>query len=107
MYVWCHADVFVRRHELTGFFCGMFLSQMSECLWFGVNCTEKDILESNSTFAETVAQHINEPSIVFYRNVVVEYGRLAKKNPVARYNLYRLFLNQFEPHLFLDKVGKS
>lgn len=105
-YLWCDSNVFVRRHGLTGFHTGMFLSQMSECRYFEVDCTEQDILESNSTFAETVARHINEPPIVFYKNVLSEYGRLTQ-NPVACYNHSRLFLNQYEPHLFLGKVVKT
>lgn len=106
LYIWCNADVFVRRHGLSGFYTGMFLSQMSECLWFRVKCSEEDINESNLGFAKIVAQHIEEPPIVFYRNVLVEYEELSQSNPVARYNCDRLFLNRFEPHLFLDKVGK-
>jgi len=105
-YIWCDSNVFVRRHGLTGFHTGMFLSQMSECRYFEVDCTEQDILESNSTFAETVAQHINEPPIVFYKNVLSEYGRL-RQNPVACYNHSRLFLNRYEPHLFLGKVAQT
>lgn len=106
LYIWCHASVFVHRHWLTGFHTGMFLSQMSECLYFGVQCTGEDIIESNASFAATVAQHINEPPIVFYKNVLAEYGRLTK-NPVVRYNRSRLFFNQYSPGLFLPKVFQT
>lgn len=106
LFIWCNADIFVRRNRLTGFHTGMFLSQMSECLYFGVYCTEEDIIESNAAFAETLAQHIHEPPIVFYKNVLSEYGRLMK-NPVARYNHSRLFLNQYTPDLFFDKVVQT
>jgi len=106
LYIWCRADNWMYRQGLnTGFHTGMFLSQMSECLYFGVECTEEDIIESNIVFAETVARHINEPPIVFYKNVLIEYGRL-RQNSVARYNSSRLFLNHYEPHLFFDKVDK-
>ena len=106
VYIWCDSNVFVLRHGLSGFHTGMFLSQMSECSTFRVDCTEEDIIESNSAFAETVAQHIHEPPIVFYKNVLFEYDQLAQTNPVARYNHTRLFLNRYEPHLFLDMVSK-
>lgn len=106
LYIWCNADVFIRRHRLSGFHTGMFLSQMSECSYFGVHCTEEDIIESNTVFTETVSHHLKEPSIVFYRNVLIEYGRLARKKPVARYNGIRLYLNHYEPHLFYGMVGK-
>ena len=63
IYIWCNSDVFVRRHSLNGFHTGMFLSQMSECECFRVECTEEDINESNNGFAEIVAWHIHEPPI--------------------------------------------
>jgi len=106
LYIWCNDDVFVRRHSLNGFHTGMFISQMSECVCFGVKCTEEEINESNNGFAEIVARYINEPPIVFYRNVLVEYGRLAETNPVARYNHSRLYLNRFEPVMFADMVPR-
>ena len=104
LYIWCNADVFVRQNGLTGFFTSMFLSQMSECLWFKVECTEEDINESNYAFAEFVSRHLKDPPILFYKNVLVEYGQLAKTNPVARYNHSRLFLNRYTPDLFFGKV---
>ncbi|MEI7898131.1 MAG: hypothetical protein WCJ26_13915 [bacterium] len=105
--IWCNSDVFVRRHGLTGFHTGMFLSQMSECLYFNVNCSEEQIVESNNEFAKIVSKHIEEPPIVLYKNVLVEYGRLVQTNPVARYNHSRLYLNRFEPVMFADKVCQS
>lgn len=107
LYIWCNADVFVRRQGLTGFYTAMFLSQMSECLYFGVVCSEADIIQSNQTFAETVSRHINEPPIVFYKNVLMEYEWLAQTNPVARYNHSRLFLNRYQPGLFKPKVVQT
>jgi hypothetical protein len=106
-FIWCNSDVFVRRHGLTGLHTGMFLSQMSECLCFSVQCSEEEITESNNGFANIVFRHIDAPPIVFYKNVLVEYGRLAQTNPVARYNHSRLYLNQFEPDLFGDKVYQT
>jgi hypothetical protein len=105
LFIWCDSDVFVHRHGLTGFHTGMFLSQMSECVCFGVKCTEEDINESNYGFAEIVGRYINEPPIIFYKNVLIEYGRLAQKNPVTRYNHSRLYLNRFEPVMFADIVN--
>ena len=107
IYIWCNADQFVRRHGLTGFYTGMFLSEMSECLYFSVKCTELDINESNNVFAKIVANHIDDPPIICYKKVLVEYGRLAQTNPVARYNHSRLYLNRFTPDLFLDMVRKT
>ncbi len=104
IYIWCNADQFVRRHGLIGFHTGMFLSQMSECLYFSVQCSEEDITESNNGFANIVFRHIDAPPIICYKKVLVEYGQLAQKNPVARFNHSRLYLNRFKPDLFLPQV---
>jgi len=104
LYIWCNADQFVRRHGLTGFHTGMFLSQMSECLCFGVQCSEEDITESNNGFANIILRYLAAPTIICYKKVLVEYGQLAQTNPVARYNHSRLYFNQYTPDLFLPQV---
>ena len=92
VYIWCNADCFLRDHGLTGFHSGMFCSEISETQYFGVAGTQSTIDESNYGFSEIVAKHLDEPPVVFYRNVLVEYGQLARNNPVALYNHSRLFL---------------
>jgi hypothetical protein len=106
--IWCYSDSFVRKFRLNGFYTGLFLSETIECLSVGLeDFTIEDINESNDGFAEIVSRHIHRPPIVFYKNVLVEYGQVARTNPVARYNHSRLFLNQFEPDLFLGKVVQT
>ncbi len=103
-YIWCNADCFVRNHGLTGFFSGMFCSEISECQCFGVESTQKLVDESNYRFSEIVAKHLDEPPVVFYKNILVEYGRLAQTNPVAHYNHSRLFLHRYQPDLFMPQI---
>ncbi len=109
LYIWCYANSFVRKHNLSGFFTGLFLSETIECLSIGMeDFTEEDINESNYGFAEIVARHlVDEPPIFFYRNVLVEYGRIAKTNPLARYNYSRLYLNQYTPDLLMSQVVQN
>lgn len=107
VYIWCNADCFVRDHGLTGFFSGMFCSEVSECQYFGVGSTQDLVDESNYGFSEIVAKHLDEPPVVFYKNVLHEYGRLAKRNPVAEYNHSRLYLNLLEPNMFHNNVRKT
>ena len=91
VFIWCHADKFVERHGLKGFYSGMFVSEYGE-LWgislFGISLLQID--GSNKLFASIVSKHINEPSGILYQNVIQEYGVLAQTNPVAQYNLERL-----------------
>ena len=107
VYIWCNADSFMREHALTGFFSGMFCSEMSECRYFGVESTQDLVDESNYGFSEIVAKHLDEPPVVFYKNVLHEYGRLARRNPVAEYNHSRLYLNLLEPYMFYNNVRNT
>jgi hypothetical protein len=110
LYIWCNADQFVRRHSLNGFYTGMFCSEENELCICGLGQSGIDntlVDESNNVFAEIVARYLNEPMDILYTNVIRDYGELAKMNPVARYNNSRLFLNQFKPDLFGDKVRKT
>ena len=63
LFIWCYANSFVRKHNLSGFFTGLFLSETIECLSVGMeDFTEEDINESNYGFAEIVARHlVDEP----------------------------------------------
>lgn len=109
VYIWCHADQWVQKHSLYGFFTGMFISEVSEAIWYDFDdIYGVDILieESNYGFAETVAKFINDPLDVLHRNVLQEYGKLAKSNPIASFNFKRLFLSHPEPVLFPDQVGQ-
>lgn len=108
IFIWCYADQFVNRHQLSGFFTSMFLSEVSEALYFNfwnLNDLEHLIEESNYGFAEIVSKYINEPVDVLYQNVLLEYGMLAKTNPIASFNFKRLFLAQPEPALYSNQVG--
>lgn len=49
-YLWCDSIKFVKEHNLSGLCLGRFISQMSEAEYFGVKCTEQDIIESNDLF---------------------------------------------------------
>ena len=92
VFIWCDADRFVQRHRLNGFYSGMFISEVGETFYCGLYGTDWNLIkESNELFASTVSKFINEPSGILYKNVVHEYRALAKTNPVAQYNLERLF----------------
>jgi len=94
IFIWCHADMFVHNYELKGFYSGMFISEVNEAFYCGLTyCNQKVIEESNVIFAEIVAQNINKPLNTLYKNVIQEYTILSKTNPIAKFNLDRLYLN--------------
>ena len=94
IFIWCHADQFVERYGLNGFFSGMFISEPSEALSLGYYISKPDLInDSNESFASIVSNHINEPLNNLYQNVIQEYGLLAKRNPIAHFNRERLYIN--------------
>lgn len=109
IFIWCHADQFVLRNRITGFYTGMFISEASEAIWYDFDdIYDLDILieQSNYGFAEIVSKYINEPLDVLYQNVMKEYGLLSEANQIALFNFKRIGMSQPEPVLFSDHVGQ-
>lgn len=91
IYIWCYAGEFVRKHHLKGFYSGMFISEMEEALYCGLPFVTKEMIEeSNHGFGHILAENLCHEASIIYRNVRKNYGRLARKNPVASYNWTRL-----------------
>jgi len=91
--IWCNADQFMNRHELYGFYSGMFISEVGEAFYCGLPGTEQEtVTASNEYFAQLLGEVINEPMSVIYGHVKENYGLLTEDNPVALYNHNRLYL---------------
>lgn len=106
LYIWCHADQFVRRHGLSGLHCGMFISEVTEAYFYGFEDVDWATVEkSNEIFALIVAKYINEPMEVLYKKLIYEYCLLARTNPIARFNLERLYCNSQSPYKNLNKLA--
>jgi hypothetical protein len=91
--IWCNADQFMNRHQLYGFYSGMFISEVGEATYCGLPGTEQEtVTASNDYFAELLGEVINEPLSVIHEHVIYNYGLLIEDNPVALYNYNRLHL---------------
>jgi hypothetical protein len=91
--IWCNADQFMNRHQLYGFYSGMFISEVGEAMYCGLPGTEQEtVTASNDYFAELLGEVINEPLSVIHEHVIDNYGLLTEDNPVALYNHNRLYL---------------
>lgn len=93
--IWCHANQFMERHKLNGLYSGMFISEVSEARYYGLNeVTQVDVNESNDAFArmlgEEMIRYSHEEFMVWGR-VKIQYTELAKWNLVAEYNSSRWF----------------
>ena len=94
IFIWCFADLFVKRNGLNGFYSGMFLSELSEAFSWGYYISDRNLIkESNDNFASIVSKHIHRPLNVLFENVIQEYGVLAHSNQIAKFNKERLHLN--------------
>ena len=92
IYIWCNADRFVLEHDLKGLYVGMFVSEIIEAAYCGLGLVSQEIVdESNSRFSEIMGQFIHLDKFSILNELKVNYGELAKTNPVAAYNLDRLY----------------
>jgi len=93
LFIWCHADQYVREFGLSGFFTGMFVSEVGEAIAYGLpKVSQKEVDESNDYFAAIVSQYLHLPIPELYQQVKASYGQLAQAgNPVAQYNHERLY----------------
>jgi hypothetical protein len=94
IFIWCHADQFVKEHNLKGFHSGMFVSEVVEALIYKLKGDKRLIAESNNTFAFMLGSiiSINKPLPEIYEQIKKEYGWLAERNEIAKYNHERLAL---------------
>jgi len=92
VFIWCHADEYVERNKLNGFYSGMFISEVSESFAEGLRGIQQDtVTESNLEFSNCLGQCINESTDTIFDTVIHEYGKLTSTNPVANVNHRRLY----------------
>lgn len=88
IYIWCHADEFVKKYGLGGFSTGMFISEMDEADYYGVSATQKEIDESNDRFAKVVRNYVHKDGETLMKILKEDY---VLESDVARYNHERLY----------------
>ena len=88
VFIWCNADEFVKKHKLSGFSTGMFISELDEADMFNVRATQDEINESNNRFAKVVGNYINKDGKTLQTIVKEDY---MLDSDVARYNHERIY----------------
>ena len=105
IFIWCYADQFVQRHGLEGLCSAMFISETREQEYYGFDNIDGDLIDqSNERFVSIVSKYINEPLRVLYQKLFFEYGLLARTNPIAKFNLKRLYLSSSKIYRSHNKV---
>ena len=75
-------------------YSGMFISEVSEALYCGVEGTQAQVNESNDAFAALLGKAIVRGSLKeAFTRVKEDYSILASTNPIAQYNSERWYLN--------------
>ena len=85
--IWCYADEFVTKHELTGFYTGMFISEVEEANLHGIDASQDEIDYSNNLFAKTVNKYIDDEEIL----IRVREHYTPKQDQVIAFNTARLY----------------
>ena len=95
IFIWCHANKFVERHNLRGLYSGMFISEVGEAEYCEVEATQNQVDTSNYLFSYLLgSQLLIDPDLRgAYQNVGSQYSILAESNKVVGYNSERWFIN--------------
>ena len=94
--IWCNSDKFIEYHRLPALYSGMFISEVSEARYCGVQGDQAMVDESNNTFAALLGNMLGEvpTDLKTVHNLVGEsYEELGETNVVAKYNSDRLYCN--------------
>ena len=95
--VWCNADKFIERHQLPALYSGMFISEVGEALYCGVQGDQAMVDESNNTFAALLGRMLGESTVdlkTIHSMVGESYEELGESNAVAKYNSDRWFYDE-------------
>ena len=92
IFIWCHADQFVKKHNLKGFHSGMFISEVDEALIYGLKGDKQLVNESNDAFAEILGEAADKPLNELHEYVTSNYSWYTETNEIAKYNHERLTL---------------
>jgi hypothetical protein len=89
VYIWCHANRFVEKHQLSGFYTGMFISEVHEALMFDIKTEEELVKQSNDLFAGLVGKVIEKQAVHIHKHIMQEYT--LPGSPVAEFNYERMY----------------
>ena len=95
--IWCNCDKFIERHDLNALYSGMFISEVSEARYCGVQGDQAMVDESNSMFAVLLGNMLSETSMDLEKTfdmVLESYEELGEVNTVAKYNSDRFYYSK-------------
>lgn len=85
VYIWCNADVFVKRYDLKGFYTGMIISEVDEAIYCCVNFkASTDIDDSNKLFSKVVKDSIDMKAADMCHHMINNY--VTEDNNIIHFN---------------------
>lgn len=90
--IWCNADQFVNRYGLTGFFTGMFISEVGEAYGNGIEIDQASVTYSNNFFANLMNGMIDDERV----HSLIKEAYVDDENPVIQFNNDRLYFRDEE-----------
>lgn len=85
--IWCNADQYVERFGITGFYTGMFISEVSEARYFGIQVDKEHINYSNNLFVKHFREVQDSPTVL--SDIKQLYAD--EKSEVINFNNERLY----------------
>ena len=94
VFIWCNADQYVEHNKLSGFYTGMFISEVTEAYLIGLDgITQVEVDQSNGSFVETIGAFADRGSRLMHAAARHRYEQLTSHNRVAKYNYERLYVS--------------
>jgi len=90
--IWCNADKYVEPNNIKGFYTGMFISEVGEARYFGINVSQDVIDHSNELFAQEMRRCVDlgNPKLICEEIKSVYVG----DNEVFNFNNDRLYYRE-------------
>lgn len=88
--IWCNADVFFKKYELTGIYTGMIISELDEALSYSIYpVTGQMVKHSNYLFAELLEKFLYIKGGI---DDFIAYYHSEENNPVIDFNRQRVYV---------------
>lgn len=91
VYIWCHADQFVKKYNLKNcFYTGMIISEEIEAMYCSVRYNNGEVESSNLLFAKSIRDHIDLSPKLLCENSIRDYNT-NNNSKVMKYNRSKMY----------------
>jgi hypothetical protein len=105
IFIWCNADKFVNRHNLSGFYTGMFISEVAEAAIYGIHVSEEDVYFSNYFFSRMVGKCLKDGMTANEIFFTVKSDYIDKNNMIVSFNNTRMYFAEVNNNIRAEYRG--